>query len=182
MQEIVFRPAQPMDYLRIADLHAASWRRAYRGLLPARYLEHAVEVDRRDVWKTRLNAPGADRRHVPLAEHAGRLLGFACVLLDEHPGWGAYLDNLHVHPEYTGRRMGRRLMSEAVRWVMAREPSWPLHLWVFEANCGARRFYESFGGRAVARGCNWMPGGVYVPAVRYVWPDTGRLLDDLTRG
>ena len=102
------------------------------------------------------------------------LLGFACVLLDEEPKWGACLDNLHVLPHIKGQGLGRQLFAKAAQWVGTVEPEWPLHLWVFESNHSARRFYDSLGGAIIERQKKYI-AGVEVPSLRYLWNDLGAL-------
>jgi GNAT superfamily N-acetyltransferase len=91
------------------------------------------------------------------------------VLLDEEPAWGACLDNLHVRPGFIGQGLGHQLFIAAVRWVKDVEPGWPMHLWVFEANTRARRFYDRHGGEVTERAVKPMPGGVERAVLRYVW-------------
>jgi len=142
MDSIVFRAAILPDHRRIASLHTESWRSAYRAILPNAYLDEEIVKEREGLWKERFLAPGIDRRYVILAEIRMKLVGFVCVLLDEEPEWGACLDNLHVCPELKGHGLGRELFAKATHWVMTKEPGWPIHLWVFEANHTARRFMK----------------------------------------
>lgn len=107
--QIMFRVACASDDLRVAELHTASWRSAYRGLLSDAYLDGDILAERGRLWEQRLAQPSG-RQLVLLAEEGEALLGFVCVLLDEEPAWGAYLDNLHVRPGLTGRGLGRRLL------------------------------------------------------------------------
>jgi GNAT superfamily N-acetyltransferase len=168
-RRVAVRSATLADSQRIASLHAASWRSTYRGILPDTYLDGPIAEERANLWQARLASPGADRRHVLLAEGEGGLVGFVCVLLDEEPLWGACLDNLHVLPGFKGRGLGRQLFRSAAQWVVSKEPGWPMHLWVFEANHGARRFYEALGGEVVEHRVKHSPAGVKVASLRYVW-------------
>lgn len=173
----VFRPADALDSAAIAALHTASWRHAYRGILPDSYLDGAIGAERLDLWEKRLSPSDRNCRLVLLAEGSQQgLAGFVCLLLDEEPEWGGCLDNLHVRPDIHGRGLGRRLFAEAARWLMSMEPGWPLHLWVFEVNRAARGFYDRFKGDVVARKIKRMPGGVDIASLRYVWRDVGKLL------
>lgn len=160
-------------------MHTASWRDAYRGILPLAYLAGPIIKERASFWRSRLSSPGADRRCVLLAEAEGRLVAFVCVLLDEEPLWGACLDNLHVLPELKGRGLGRQLFARAVHWVMSNEQGWPIHLWVFEANVGARRFYDALGGQVIEHRLKQAPGGAEILSLRYVWRDLRVLLSKL---
>ncbi len=166
----MIREARKEDAASIAELHAESWRNAYRGILPDEYLDGPIINDRISVWQERLASSQPERQFILLAIEGDLLQGFACVLLDEEPEWGACLDNLHVLPHRKGQGLGRQLFARAAQWVSATEPTWLLHLWVFERNHDARRFYDSLGGAIVEHG-NKHIAGVDVPSVRYLWND-----------
>jgi GNAT superfamily N-acetyltransferase len=131
-------------------------------------------ADRTQLWHARLAHP-SERQYVLLAERDDGLAGFVCVLLDEEPTWGACLDNLHVRPDLTGHGLGRALLAAAARWLRSVEPTWPLHLWVFEANAGARRFYERTGAELVEHSRKMMPDGEAHVVLRCVWRDLAPL-------
>jgi hypothetical protein len=65
---------------------------------------------------------------------------------------------------------------------MSNEPGWPIHLWVFEANEGARQFYDALSGEVVERRLKQAPGGADIPSLRYVWRDLEVLLNNLKSG
>lgn len=178
-QSIRLRIATTDDSERVAALHTTSWRSAYRGMLPDSYLDQAIEAERLQLWQARLGQATTQRQYVALAEQGQQLIGFVCVLLDEEPAWGAYLDNLHVDPAQKRRGIGRILFAQAAVWVLEQEPSWPLHLLVFEANQPARRFYEQYLGGVVEQMIKAMPGDVALPVVRYSWNDLGALVTAL---
>jgi len=171
---ITFRTALPSDSARVAELHAASWRSAYRGFLSDAYLDTDIVAERAQVWQARL-VPPSERQYVLLAEEEHNLIGFACVLLDEEPAWGACLDNLHVRPSLIGQGLGGALLTQALRWVAQTEPGWPMHLWVLAGNTAARRFYVRHGGELVEHATKHLPDGSMPPVCRYLWRDPARL-------
>ena len=75
---------------------------------------------------------------------------------------GAWIDQLYVDAGLTGRGIGAGLLA-----VAKREQPMGLRLWTFEANVGARRFYERHGFVATA----WTSGDNEegAPDVRYDW-------------
>jgi GNAT superfamily N-acetyltransferase len=157
------------DADRIANLHAASWRSAYRGLYPDAFLDGPVFDDRARAWNARMRSPGANRRHVLKAVAGDAMVGFACVLLDAEPAWGALLDNLHVVPELKGHGIGRRLFEAAHRWVAAAAPGTRMHLTVIERNHNARAFYDRLGGVVVERKIVEVVPGTRLDVLRYSW-------------
>jgi ribosomal protein S18 acetylase RimI-like enzyme len=169
------RRAVPTDAERIAALHADSWRRHYRGAFSDAYLDGDVVADRRAVWTRRLDA--ADPSHATVvAEDREALVGFGHTVLDEDPGWGALVDNLHVVSTAQGRGIGTRLMAWSADAVLRRGRTARLHLWVLEDNLAAQAFYEARGGRPVEREASEPPGGGTIVGIRYVWPDPTTLL------
>ena len=73
------RIATGVDAPAIAELHAASWRHAYRGALSDDYLAGDVFSERLAAWTQRLNVPDSNQ-YVVIAEIRRNVLGFACVL------------------------------------------------------------------------------------------------------
>ncbi|GAA2120112.1 hypothetical protein GCM10009802_22630 [Streptomyces synnematoformans] len=172
-----FRPAGAADAPAVAALHAASWRRHYRGALSDAYLDGDVVTDREAVWAGRLaDADAAKGRLTYVCEADGALLGFVHTVLHEHPRWGALVDNLHVAYGSQRRGIGARLMRLAARGVAERTPRAGLHLWVLEQNSRAQAFYAALGGSRTERALVPPPGGdparlAGSPAcLRYVWP------------
>ncbi|MGH9392120.1 MAG: GNAT family N-acetyltransferase [Vicinamibacteria bacterium] len=129
-------------------------------------------ADRCSTWQEKLSSHDSASTLVLLASREAEPIGFVCVILDEDEAWGALLDNLHVHPDWKGKGLGKRLMVDAARWVASRRPGSPLHLWVIEANEEARLFYRRLGGRPLDRKLwNAPDGRRNVGLVRYVWND-----------
>lgn len=95
-------------------------------------------------------------KEVWVAEDGGRVIGLACW----HEGW---LEQLYVDPAHHGRGAGAMLLQRAMR-----EHGEGLQLWTFQANAGARRFYERHGFVAVE-----FTDGAHneekTPDVRYEW-------------
>lgn len=170
---MTFRLAQTPDRPRVAELHAASWRVAYRGVLSEAYRTTAILAERGQLWAQRLAQPSA-RQYVLLAEAPDALVGFVCVLLDEEPAWGAYLDNLHVRPGRTGQGLGQALLIRALQWVTQAAPGQPMHLLVLADNTAARRCSARHGGVRVETLTRRLPDGSTPPVVRYRWADPSR--------
>ncbi|HJZ82703.1 MAG TPA: GNAT family N-acetyltransferase [Pyrinomonadaceae bacterium] len=172
------RDATLADAPRIAALHAASWRFAYRGMLSDEYLDGDLLAERSPIWVDRLTTPKAKQR-VVLAESGNQLAGFACAFGSDDPKLGTLLDNLHVSREFQRRGIGARLMTEIASWCRAELPGEGLCLWVIEANLQARRFYEHLGATKVGADVWQSPDGGSIPSLCYAWEDLGLLLETL---
>jgi ribosomal protein S18 acetylase RimI-like enzyme len=176
VDSVRLRPARLDDAEVIAELHAESWRRHYRGAYADAFLDGDVRADRTAVWKERLGrTTGGD--HTVLAEHQGVVVGFAHTIFDKDPTWGALLDNLHVTPTHHRLGIGGRMLRRSAEVLVDSAPGSGLYLWVLEQNRSAQAFYKALGGVCVERGVVPDPGGVpgrlngSPPCFRYAWRD-----------
>jgi GNAT superfamily N-acetyltransferase len=166
--ELTVRPATPVDCVALAELHAASMRRAYRGILPDGYLDVGLVDERLEAWSERLARPRGAATLV--AERGAGLLGLAHVVFDVDRQWGSMLESLHVTPSDIGRGVGTALFGAVAEEVAAREIDPSLHLWVYEANVDACGFYDRLGGRVTGSKVADDGGGA-TPSLRYWWRD-----------
>ncbi|WP_421853558.1 GNAT family N-acetyltransferase [Novosphingobium sp.] len=171
--EISIRPASAADGDEIAALHCASWRDVYADVLDRAYLAGPIEADRRAVWSDRLAHPCAAQSVLVAQTPEQAIAGFVCLFRESDPRWGSLIDNLHVHPALRGRHIGERLLHAAVAEL---EPDQPFHLWVFEANVAATRFYQRLGGVISERALDDMPAARGAPILRITWPGAASLL------
>ncbi|WP_051695528.1 GNAT family N-acetyltransferase [Caulobacter sp. UNC358MFTsu5.1] len=163
-----FRTARSQDAEAIAALHADSWRRTYRGMMPDAFLDGPVLENRLEIWRARL-ADGRTDPSVWLGVEHGQVVGFICVHADEDSRWGSLIDNLHVRPESQQMGVGARLMGLAADWLDDQCSGSPVYLWAMKANHGARRFYERLGGRHVESLIKTDVAGGLALNCRYVW-------------
>ncbi len=163
------------DVAAIANLHAESWRIAYRGMLTDDYLDRQIFSERLALWEQRFGSC-APNQHICVAEIGDQVVGFACTYGDEDARWGSFLDNLHVAPEHKRHGIGKALMRQVAAWSLAAYPACGLYLWVLESNTPAIRFYRKMGGVRSGKG-TWRPpdGGSYTK-LRYAWPTLEPLL------
>lgn len=161
------RRARPADARAIAEVHVATWREAYRDLLPQELLE-ALSVDRRaDFWQSQLDVTPADL--LPwVAESNGDLSGFVhsgpSRDADATPAIGEVYA-IYVLPECWDQGVGRDLLRHAERDLAARGYS-EARLWVLADNARARRFYEKAGWSSGATRTDTI-GDIEVEEVRY---------------
>lgn len=165
----------------VAGLHAESWRRHYRGAYADSFLDGDVDADRLAVWSARLGEP-TDTTRTFLAEVGGEPIGFAHVILDADPHWGALLDNLHVSAAQQGNGIGSALLRRSASYVVDRRAGSSLYLWVLEQNVAAQAFYRSLNGEPADVEPVKSPNGVEGRLVgsprgqRYVWRDPRTLI------
>ncbi len=167
--------------LAIAQLHTRSWQTAYRGILSDDFLQGPLSENRRVLWHERLAESERADQFVLVDEQGGAMRGFACAYLEADPEWDCLLDNLHVVPDLKGQGLGRQLMTAVAEQVWRSNPHGRLHLWAYEQNLAARRFYERLGGdghpapfRAGAgRNASERPSLLLVRAIRACRPAHG---------
>jgi|SRR5450631_907888 ribosomal protein S18 acetylase RimI-like enzyme len=166
---MTLRLAQVADEPAVARLHADSWRTAYRGILRDDFLDGAVVANRRELWSTRFSEINRADQLILVSEERGEIQAFACAYLDADPEWGTLVDNLHVVPGLKGKGLGRQLMAAVAEDVRRHALNAVLHLWVYEQNDQARRFYERLGGLVSTSVAESAPDGSRVNVLRYGW-------------
>lgn len=132
---------------RIADVHLASWRAAYCGIIPNTPLEQMI-ARRGDTWWRRAIHRGT---HVLVIEFDGIIVGYATVGINRASTlpYDGEIYELYLLPEYQGVGLGKQLFDRARR-VLYDYGMKSLVLWVLEENEPACQFYTVMGGRVVA--------------------------------
>ena len=164
-----FRPGGANDFEAIAKLHALSWQTHYRGICPDHYLDHLIHDERKKVWHDRFAQPNPDQLVILVEDVTSGLSGFSCTYTQHHEKYGAYLDNLHVHPNCQGLGLGRELMKASARLVSERSKDASIYLHVLKENHGAIGFYEKIGGRRIAEYEEQLPWGGSGVVIDYLW-------------
>lgn len=141
-QDLTVRRADAQDAGAITNVHIASWRGAYAGVIPDDVLA-ALDAEKRETaWLQVLNSADAST-WVAIASQ--RLIGFASVgpARDEDSDDGDLeLYSMYLDPESWGRGVARELMRTIDTEVTT---AVPLSLWVLADNKRARHFYQRFG-------------------------------------
>jgi ribosomal protein S18 acetylase RimI-like enzyme len=162
----VVRAARPDDAQAIAEVHVATWRDAYAGLLPDELLARLDVTEWAGRWRDRLTTP-AQGVFTLVFEAGGRVRGFVSggPSRDDVPGGEVYA--IYLDPRWQGRGAGRQMLEAATRLLA--DAGFPrASLWVLSGNHAARGFYESQGWRWDGTEHEWEPADdVSVPEVRY---------------
>jgi GNAT superfamily N-acetyltransferase len=126
--DITFRPEMIADAADIADI-LISVRTEYMPYAPLVHSE--ADVHR---WVAALLIP---RGGVTVAIHQSQIVGVASVSRVDGESW---IDHMAVLPAHTGMGIGAKLLAHICATLTR-----PILLHTFQANSGARRFYERFG-------------------------------------
>jgi GNAT superfamily N-acetyltransferase len=161
------RPARPAEAGEIARIQLATWRVAYRRMLPRRVLDRLDEGFLTHRWSEAVEAPPSPRHRVLVAveqaEHGGpggdHLVGFAASgPADEHalapdepplPDGVVAVTDLLVEPRWGRRGHGSRLLAASVDLWRADGFSTAV-AWAYEQDASTRTFLGSAG---------WEPDG-----------------------
>jgi len=146
--EVELRRARQDESVEIADVWLRSRAASAPAIPPPIHTDDEVQG-----WFREVVLPN---REVWVAEAGGSVI--ALLVLDDD-----WVDQLYVAPDWTSQGVGTRLLGLAQQ----RRPT-GLQLWTFQANTGARRFYERHGFAAAAMTDGDNEEGA--PDVRYEWP------------
>jgi GNAT superfamily N-acetyltransferase len=152
---VIIRPAVPHDARGVAEVHVASWRAAYAGLIDQTVLD-AQSVDARESmwasWIVRSDAGLPPVGHdVPVhrmlvAEDERAITGWATFGPGRDEGTSALgeLAGLYAHPSAWSTGVGHALITRSAELLRA-EGFDEAFLWVLHGNDRAARFYERHG-------------------------------------
>jgi len=158
------RDATLADAHGIATVLVASWRAAYRGLLPDEVLAGLSVADRERFWSAALTERPPNTRMV-VATDAGVVIGFAAtgpplVPVDRADPTLGDLYALYLAPDVWRRGIGTRLHAAALDRLRDRGFT-HAGLWVLDTNERALRFYTRLGWTNTGRSrLDQGPGGI----------------------
>ncbi len=162
------RAAHLEDAAAIAAVHVASWRQAYRGMLPEAHLDSLSTSEKEATTQRLLRSPSSPRHRLLVVDRGGQLLGFAAT----GPASGDFGEAtgevfaIYLHPAAWGRGLGRLLMAQALAYLQE-EGFQEAVLWVLERNVQARQFYEAGGWGQEGEARTQWHGGIALREVRY---------------
>ncbi|MEO7152050.1 MAG: GNAT family N-acetyltransferase [Burkholderiaceae bacterium] len=172
-------PARADDAAAIAQVHVASWRQAYDGLIPAAHLA-ALSVERRTaMWQAALAAGhpvvrvGRDARGVDGAPDVVGFVAYGRSRDPDAPPGGAEVWSLYLDPSAWSQGIGRALWT-AARDDLAASACRDVSLWAIDGNRRAIRFYEAAGFVAEPTSARRFElGGATLTERRYRWRAPG---------
>jgi len=165
---VAIRPATVEDARAMAEVHVASWRWAYRSIVPTEVLDGLSVGERADMWASILERP-QERSCVFVATDTGAVVGFASAGPSGEPDAPvntAEVFTLYLLEHVVGRGIGREMFATLVGTIRGQGYA-RAELWVLEANARARRFYEAAGWRDDGGRDSYRVSGVDYPEVRY---------------
>ena len=143
--DFVIRPASVHDAKALRDVHHASFRAAYRDLIPAAELDRSLAGKDTDWYRRMIDAPGTPRAGTWVAVAEGAPIGFAHFRESGEP-IAADLTLLYLHPDAWGTGLARPLLDAALDDMRTLEFQL-VRVEVFADHPRACRFYERAGFR-----------------------------------
>jgi len=131
--KVTLRAATASDAEQVAEVLLSS-RCAFLPYAPLTHRDEEVSSWIRDVL-----IPGGG---VTVATEVTSVLGILATASETGVSW---INQLYVRPGHVGRGIGSRLLEHALGSLSA-----PVRLYTFQANAGARRFYERHGFKSIA--------------------------------
>ncbi len=148
--DINIRLARPADVPNMAEIHARSWKTAYKDILPMAYIE--AKNATRPAQFRRIITEDNDSQYI--IECNGKAVGIMCVdmpqkdtaiINDSSIDDSFYeLHAIYLLPEYYRRGIGTIALKFAIDKAR-KAGKCNMILWVFEENRNAVSFYESCG-------------------------------------
>lgn len=147
------REARRGDELAVAEIHVRAWQEAYRGLIPAEFLDALDPRERAARYTFEATDPAAPTTVLAVESEQGaeRIAGFVTFgpSRDEDARDRGEIYALYVDPDRYQGGVGRLLMAES-RHRLRESGFTAAILWVLQGNTRASRFYEREG---------WSPDG-----------------------
>jgi GNAT superfamily N-acetyltransferase len=166
---MTIRDAKPEDAAAIAQVHVASWRTTYPGIMPQEHLDALSVAEYEQMWWGRLRFAGLNKPLVSVAETEDRqLVGFVSGGA-ERSGDADYLGEiyaLYLVQSFQRQGLGHRLVQTMARRLDAGGFQ-TLLIWV-NAHNSACHFYEALGGIAARTGQREIKGVTY-DDIGYGW-------------
>jgi GNAT superfamily N-acetyltransferase len=176
---IDYRLATVTDAEELGEVHVASWRETYSGLVPDELIAGLCAEKRAQVWEQMLQRPeNFGFPVVHLAVESGRVVGFGCSELQRHEtmlslDYDGDFSSIYVLAEAQRQGVGTRLI-ELMAADLKLRGCVSVGVWVLDRNKPARCFYERLGAVEVARKREERSTGTLVE-VGYGWRDLLRL-------
>ncbi|WP_151770168.1 GNAT family N-acetyltransferase [Streptomyces abyssomicinicus] len=155
------REMRVADCARVAEIRIAGWRHAYRGLVPQPYLDRMDPAAAAKRHRKLLTGAGPGVVNL-VAEHGGRVAGWACLGPNRDAGPGSEVYALYVDPAHHRTGIGSALLRHCL------PAGRTTCVWVVKGNTPARRFYAHHGFTPDGTQEPFIVDGAAIPEVRYV--------------
>lgn len=138
------RYATCADAETLGEIHASSWKIAYKNIVPDEVLDN-ITIEKRKKFFEKALTEGWEEDAILYKDNVA--VGLICIgkcrdtdkPISTGEIWGIYL-----HPNYWNQGIGKDLMTWGLNELKGRNYK-EITLWVLEENISARKFYEKMG-------------------------------------
>ncbi len=171
--EYSIRCATLADAAALAQVHEATWRETYSGLMSEQMLDALTADARAEAWRRILSGETGYLSTTYVAERAGGFVAFgSCGEQRNHDfaaaGYDGEFASVYVLRSDQRRGVGKRLMT-AMMSDLADRGLAGFTLWVPRDNIPARSLYEQLGGQLIGQRTDAREQGTLME-VAYGWP------------
>jgi ribosomal protein S18 acetylase RimI-like enzyme len=147
-EKMQIRLATPGDSLKVAEVHLATWRSAYAGIVSQEYLDSFSIEQRKNRWDEILQRKDVKEKTL-VAEVDDEVVGFLSAGPNRTPGlgFGGEIYALYLSSDFHKKGFGARLLKRGMAELREMEFKDAV-VWVLQDN-PSRHFYERMGGRKV---------------------------------
>jgi GNAT superfamily N-acetyltransferase len=173
---IAIRRARATDAAGIASVHVLTWRSAYAGVLPEKFLTNMSFARLTNQYERGIRLGQNVHVAVQTSPFTGpAILGFCTARKNraEQLGQGE-IETLYVLDDWQDRGIGGQLLKTAAR-NLAGQGCRSAFAWVLRDNHAAF-FYERLGAKRIATSMTHV-GGEEIPQTAYAWDPIDSLLD-----
>lgn len=142
---VTIRKATIMDSEVISRIHASSWKAAYKGIVPQRYLDELKYDFWENAFQNWLINNLVTAQLIYENETPVGCIAYGKSRDEKLPEWGEIV-SIYVLPEYCRKGYGQRLIKLAINELDTMGFQ-NCYLWVLKDNLIARKFYERNGFR-----------------------------------
>lgn len=147
----------------ISKIYEDSWKFAYRGIIPQKYLDEIPKGH----WNKSFDISGWKSVVCILNGTYIGTSSFSKSRFDKYPDSGEII-SIYFLPKYMRNGYGNKLLDFVINELKKQEFK-EVFLWVLEGNIGARQFYENYGFEFDGDYIDDNIGGKELKEVRYVY-------------
>jgi ribosomal protein S18 acetylase RimI-like enzyme len=161
----MIRPANASDIPTLSRVHVASWRAAYRHILPDEVL-NSLSIEQFEAnWRRNFSDTQRTNLVLEVESCVSGFIAFGNSRDNDATEGTGEIYALYLIPELWSAGYGRVLWAEASQYLLSRFSVFTL--WVLQNNNRARKFYECMGLKHDEQIKNISLYGVELPEVRY---------------
>lgn len=128
----------------LGEIHASSWKVAYKNIVPDEILDN-ITIEKRIKFFEKALTEGWEEDAILFKNDIG--VGLICIGRcrdNDKTDSAGEIWGIYIHPNYWNHGIGKELLTYGLNELKTRNYT-EVTLWVLEENLHARNFYEKFG-------------------------------------